>query len=115
MSPLVFLALLLICCPLAYLAWSLLSVDRRSQRAIRDMLSIGTGPAEAEAPAENGLLERIGHRLTPAAYVRKLDRLLSLAGRPASLPLGRVLAAKPLLGLAGASWASGSPARRHRC
>ena len=50
----------------------------------------------------SGLLERIGYRLTPAGYVRKLDRLLSLAGRPASLPLGRVLAAKPLLGLLGA-------------
>ncbi len=50
----------------------------------------------------SGALERIGYRLTPAGYVRKLDRLLSLAGRPASLPLGRVLAAKPLLGLLGA-------------
>ena len=52
--------------------------------------------------SEATLLERIGYRLTPAGYVRKLDRLLSLAGRPASLPLGRVLAAKPLLGLVGA-------------
>jgi tight adherence protein C len=53
---------------------------------------------------ELGLTEslEIGYRLTPPGYVRKLDKLLSLAGRPASLPLGRVLAAKPLLGLLGA-------------
>jgi len=113
MSPLVLSALLLICLPVAYLAWSVLSVDRQSQRAIREILSVGTGPAESAAPKDTALLERIGHRLTPAGYVRKLDRLLSLAGRPASLPLGRVLAAKPLLGLLGAVlglWLASTPA-----
>ena len=113
MSPLILSSLLLICCPLAYLAWSFLSVDRKSQRAIRDMLSLGSGPAELAGPHQAALLERLGHRLTPAAYVRKLDRLLSLAGRPASLPLGRVLAAKPLLGLVGALlglWLASTPA-----
>jgi tight adherence protein C len=113
MSPLVLLALLLICLPVAYLVWSFLAVDRKSQRAIREMLSLGTGPAESTGLKETALLERIGHRLTPPAYVRKLDRLLSLAGRPASLPLGRVLAAKPLLGLVGALlglWLASAPA-----
>ncbi len=112
MSPLILCALLLICLPLAYLVWSLLSVDRTSQRAIREMLALGTGPGEAAGPKETALLERFGHRMTPAAYVRKLDRLLSLAGRPASLPLGRVLAAKPLLGLVGALlglWLASTP------
>src|SRR6478609_9748454 len=102
MNPLILCSLLLVSLPSAYLTWSVLSVDRKSQRAIREMLSLGTGPAESAGPKETALLERIGHRLTPPAYVRKLDRLLSLAGRPASLPLGRVLAAKPLLGLLGA-------------
>ena len=113
MSPLILCALLLICLPLAYLAWSVLSVDRKSQRAVREILSLGSSPAEATGPKETGLLERIGHRLTPPGYVRKLDRLLSLAGRPASLPLGRVLAAKPLLGVAGALlglWFASTPA-----
>jgi len=113
MSPLILSALLLICLPSAYLTWSVLSVDRKSQRAIREMLSLGTGPVETAGPKERALLERIGHRLTPPAYVRKLDRLLSLAGRPASLPLGRVLAAKPLLGLLGAAlglWLASTPA-----
>ncbi|NUU30385.1 type II secretion system F family protein [Arthrobacter sp. C9C5] len=113
MNPLILCSLLLICLPLAYLTWSVLSVDRKSQRAIREMLSLGTGPAESAGPKETALLERIGHRLTPPGYVRKLDRLLSLAGRPASLPLGRVLAAKPLLGLLGALlgiWLANTPA-----
>ena len=102
MAPAVVLAMLLVSLPLGYLVWSLLSVDRRSQRATREMLALGTDPAELTRRTRGSLLERAGHRLTPAAYVRKLDRLLSLAGRPASLPLGRVLAAKPLLGLLGA-------------
>jgi tight adherence protein C len=94
--------MLLVALPLGYLAWSLLSVDRRSQRAMRELLALGADAAELTDPERSSLLERAGYRLTPAAYVRKLDRLLSLAGRPASLPLGRVLAAKPLLGLLGA-------------
>src|SRR6478736_4033802 len=102
MAPAVLLATLLVALPLGYLAWSMLSVDRRSQRAMRELLALGTDPAELTQPERSSLLERAGYRLTPAAYVRKLDRLLSLAGRPASLPLGRVLAAKPLLGLLGA-------------
>ena len=102
MAPAVLLATLLVALPLGYLAWSLLSVDRRSQRAMREMLALGTDPAELTHRERSSLLERAGYRLTPPAYVRKLDRLLSLAGRPASLPLGRVLAAKPLLGLLGA-------------
>lgn len=113
MNPLILCSLLLVSLPSAYLTWSVLSVDRKSQRAIREMLSLGTGPAESAGSKETALLERIGHRLTPPAYVRKLDRLLSLAGRPASLPLGRVLAAKPLLGLLGALlglWLAGTPA-----
>lgn len=102
MNSVVLISLLLVSAPVGYLVWSLLSVDRSSQRAVRTMLALGTdtpGPTEQN---QSKLVERIGYRLTPAAYVRKLDKLLSLAGRPASLPLGRVLAAKPLLGLVGA-------------
>ena len=98
----VLLAMLLVAFPLGYLAWSVLSVDRKSQRATREILALGTDAAGQAQPARSSLLERAGYRLTPAAYVRKLDRLVSLAGRPPSLPLGRVLAAKPLLGLLGA-------------
>jgi tight adherence protein C len=98
----ILLALLLVSLPLGYLVWSLLSVDRKSQQAIRQMLARGTDADEPAGRKRNNVLERMGYRLTPAGYVRKLNKLLSLAGRPSSLPLGRVLAAKPLLGLTGA-------------
>jgi tight adherence protein C len=102
MSPLILLSLLLICLPLGYLVWSLLSTDKKGQTVARDILSRGAHRAEAvEKKTSPGALEKIGRRLTPAGYVQKLDHLLSLAGRPANLPLGRVLAAKPALGLVG--------------
>jgi tight adherence protein C len=100
-NPLIILALLLICLPLAYLTWSFLSVDRKGLAAARDILSRGMHRAEVEKKSSSGSLEKIGYRLTPAAYVHKLDRLLALAGRPSSMPLGRLLAAKPALGLMG--------------
>ncbi|WP_346926512.1 type II secretion system F family protein [uncultured Arthrobacter sp.] len=102
MNPLVLLSVLLVSAPVGYLVWSLLSVDRSSQRAARTMLALGTDASMTTEENQSKLLERIGYRLTPPGYIRKLDKLLSLAGRPASLPLGRVLAAKPLLGLLGA-------------
>lgn len=101
MNPLIIQAVLLICLSLAYLAWSLLSVDRKGQLAAREILSRGSHRAEVEKKTNTGLVEKIAHRLTPAGYVQKLDHLLSLAGRPANLPLGRVLAAKPALGVVG--------------
>ncbi|UKA62138.1 type II secretion system F family protein [Arthrobacter sp. FW306-04-A] len=102
MNPSLLLSLLLVPLPIAYLAWSFLSVDRKAQRAVRVLLTRGDNIAEVGPPSRGGALELIGYRLTPGSYVQKLDRLLSLAGRPPSLPLGRVLAAKPLLGLCGA-------------
>ncbi|WP_461172055.1 type II secretion system F family protein [Arthrobacter sp. Z1-9] len=101
MNPLLILGLLMICLPVAYLAWSLLSRDKKGEAVAREILSRGAHQAEEEKTTGSGALEKIGRRLTPAAYVQKLDHLLSLAGRPANLPLGRVLAAKPALGLVG--------------
>ena len=102
MNPRVLLAVVLVSLPLGYLVWSLLSVDRKALRATREILAFGAGSAEVADRRQRNLLEALGYRLTPPGYVRKLDRLLSLAGRPSSLPLGRVLAAKPVLGLVGA-------------
>ena len=96
-------AALLVAVPVAAVSWWALSTDFGGQRAARINLIRGTeratGPAKARGMAQ--LLESIARRITPASYIRRLDRMLSLAGRPASLPLGRVLAAKPALGLAG--------------
>ncbi|MEV8150681.1 type II secretion system F family protein [Arthrobacter sp. NPDC080073] len=102
MNPSLLLSLLLVSLPIAYLAWSFLSVDRKAQRAVRVLLTRGETIADAGPQSRGGALEFIGYRLTPGSYVQKLDRLLALAGRPPSLPLGRVLAAKPFLGLCGA-------------
>jgi tight adherence protein C len=101
-NPSLLLSLLLVSLPIGYLAWSFLSVDRKAQRAVRVLLTRGETIADAGPQSRGGALEFIGYRLTPGSYVQKLDRLLSLAGRPPSLPLGRVLAAKPFLGLCGA-------------
>ena len=101
MNPVVLSSLLLVCLPIGYLAWSVLSVDRKSRTAAVTLLARGRRADVAPEKTERRLLERIGHALTPAAYVRKLDRLLALAGRPASMPLGGVLGSKLALGIAG--------------
>ncbi|QCO99373.1 type II secretion system F family protein [Arthrobacter sp. 24S4-2] len=103
MNPVILSSLLLVCLPVGYLAWSVLSVDRKARAATVAILTRGRRAADVPESKQGGFLDRIGYGLTPAAYVRKLDRLLSLAGRPAAWPLGRILAAKPALGLVGAS------------
>ena len=101
MNLIVLLSVLLVCVPVAALAWSILTVDKQGRLAVTDLLSRGA-PSLAAAPAgAPGLLEGIGRRLTPPAYFAFLDRLLSLAGRPPSMPLGKVLGSKLALGLVG--------------
>jgi tight adherence protein C len=97
----ILLSVLLVCVPLAVLAWSALTVDKQGRLAVGELLGRGA-PAVTVAPeTKPGLLEGIGRRLTPPAYVAFLDRLLSLAGRPVSMPLGKVLGSKLAIGLAG--------------
>lgn len=110
MNLIVLLSVLLVCIPLAALAWSVLTVDKQGRLAVSDLLSRGAPPVTAAAAGAPGLLEAIGRRLTPPAYVAFLDRLLSLAGRPASMPLGKVLGSKLAIGLAGVAmggWLAG--------
>ncbi|WP_285244952.1 type II secretion system F family protein [Pseudarthrobacter sp. fls2-241-R2A-127] len=104
MNLIIVLSILLVCLPLAALAWSVLTVDKQGRVAAAELLSRGA-PAVAATPAGTGpgLLEALGRRLTPPAYVALLDRLLALAGRPASMPLGKVMGSKLALGLAGAA------------
>ncbi|MGX5715263.1 type II secretion system F family protein [Arthrobacter sp. MAHUQ-56] len=103
MNLIVLLSVLLVCVPVAALAWSVLTVDKQGRLAVNELLSRGAPPVAAVPVSKPGLLEGIGRRLTPPAYVAFLDRLLSLAGRPASMPLGKVLGSKLALGLAGAA------------
>lgn len=102
MDALVFSSLVLVALPVGYLTWSALSVDRKARTATVEILTRGRQEAEVQEKDSIGFLSAIGFRLAPAAYVRRLDHLLSLAGRPIAWPLGRILAAKPVLGLVGA-------------
>ncbi|MGX1160139.1 tight adherence protein C [Arthrobacter sp. SLBN-100] len=101
MNLIVLLAVLLVCVPVAGLAWSVLTVDKQGRVAVNDLLSRGAAQITAAPAAKSGLLEGTGRRLTPPAYVAFLDRLLGLAGRPTSMPLGKVLGSKLAIGLAG--------------
>ncbi|MHA7281425.1 type II secretion system F family protein [Arthrobacter sp. TMS2-4] len=100
MNPTLLASLLLTSVPIGYFTWSLLTSDGKIRRTVQQNLNRGVGSASATADGPNPLLQ-LGHRLTPHAYIAKLDHLLALAGRPASMPLAKVLTAKPLLGLAG--------------
>jgi len=99
----VLLSILLVCVPLAGLAWSVLTVDRQGRVAVNDLLSRGAALVDVERSGKPSLLETIGRRLTPPAYVAFLDRLLALAGRPVTMPLGKVLGSKLAIGMAGAT------------
>jgi tight adherence protein C len=99
MNPLLSMALLLVAAPLGYLTWSLLTSDARERRMVQSNLSRGVGSADSDTAGQSNPLHQLGQRLTPEAYIQKLDHLLALAGRPASLPLAKVLTAKPALAL----------------
>ena len=101
MNLIVLLSVLLVCVPVGALAWSALTVDKQGRVAVSDLLSRGATPLAVAPVAKPGLLEGIGRRLTPPAYVAFLDRLLALAGRPVSMPLGKVLGSKLGIGVAG--------------
>ncbi|BCW79513.1 MULTISPECIES: type II secretion system F family protein [unclassified Arthrobacter] len=101
MNLIVLLSVLLVCLPLGAVAWSVLTVDKQGRAAVTDLLSRGAPPVAVAPTGAPARLEALGRRLTPPAYVAFLDRLLSLAGRPASMPLGKVLGSKLALGLAG--------------
>ena len=85
------------------LTYSLTS-DTGAQRS-RAMANLHRGGARAGEMARDETvgsgLVGLARRLTPTAWVRQIDRLLSRAGRPAAWPLERVLVTK-LLAASGA-------------
>ncbi|WP_028269549.1 type II secretion system F family protein [Arthrobacter sp. UNC362MFTsu5.1] len=92
----------LVVIPVTFLAWSLVSIDRRGMVAVQTNLGQGFSVNGNAAIQRTPALLGAAKRLTPTGYVGKLDRWLSLAGRPASMPLDRLLVAKPSLALGGA-------------
>ena len=101
MTPTVWLLIASIILPLTYFTWSLIGVDRSSGRLIQSRLAAASTPQAGASPAGPHWLLLLARRLTPAAYVSHLDRMLGNAGRPASMPLDRLLSLKPLAALGG--------------
>jgi tight adherence protein C len=102
MTPVAWLIIGIIIAPVTYMVWALIAVDRRGLAAVHGNLgrvlkagSAGTSAALAGRPS----LAVFGRRLTPKGYAGWLDKLLARAGRPARLPLERLLIAKPAAAL----------------
>jgi tight adherence protein C len=89
---------------LPLLGWALLARPDAAAAAARDNLARGWDTAAAAGPrAGSGALARLARSLTPRGTVTRLDRLLARAGRPAGWPMGRLVAAKLVLAVVGAT------------
>ncbi|MEW1805649.1 type II secretion system F family protein [Pseudarthrobacter sp. NPDC080039] len=106
MTAMAWLIVGLIVFPTSFLVWSFLAVDRRGFAAVRSNLGRGIRLVEGAVPGAGavGAVDSkpsvpLGMRVTPKGYVAWLDKLLARAGRPAQLPLPRLLIAKPALAL----------------
>lgn len=89
--------------PLAYFAWALVTTDRKAILAVQSNLSQGFVQEGGASIQRTPILLEVSKKLVPTGYEAKLDRWLSLAGRPASMPLDRLIMAKPALALVGAT------------
>ncbi|GAA3282813.1 type II secretion system F family protein [Paenarthrobacter aurescens] len=102
MTPVAWLIIATIVLPVGYFAWSLLSIDRKGIVAIQSNLGSGFAQGGGVNLQRPPLLLGVARKLTPGSYEAKMDHWLALAGRPMSMPLPKLLALKPALGLAGA-------------
>lgn len=103
MSVVAWLIIGLIIIPVSAMVWSFISVDRGGLAAVHSNLGRGLSPlAGTPAAAEQRGWAGFGVRLIPKGYAGWLDKLLARAGRPAKMPLERLLIAKPALALVGA-------------
>jgi tight adherence protein C len=117
MSIIVIIGSTFIAASLGYFTYFLVTNPAAANASVKANLERGFNGSEHVAAARSPFLVRLGRALTPASYVRRLDRLLALAGRPTSMPLDRLLAAKPAIGLAGLGFGlilgfNGSPVLR---
>jgi len=102
MNSTVWLLIAIIIIPVSYLVWLFVAVDRRTGRLIRLRLSATSAVRTAGATAGPDRFTELARRLTPSAYIARLDRMLGNAGRPANMPLDRLLTLKPMAALGGA-------------
>jgi tight adherence protein C len=101
MSSVLLASILIITIPVSVLTYLAITADLTSRKIVRRNLA--DGPAAAAKPGQTQTihvqLADLAKRVTPAGYAGWLDKKLTLAGRPASLPLERLLVVKPLLAL----------------
>ncbi|WGM19281.1 type II secretion system F family protein [Paenarthrobacter sp. OM7] len=102
MTPIVWLIIAAIIIPIAYIVWSLATIDRKGLVAIQTNLGSGFSQGASINIQRPPLLLGVARKLTPGSYEAKLDQWLALAGRPKSIPLTKLIAIKPALGFAGA-------------
>jgi tight adherence protein C len=102
-SVLAWLMIGLIIFPISASLWSFISIDRGGLAAVRSNLGRDFRSVEASTlTAESRVPAGLGVRLTPKGYAGWLDKLLAKAGRPARMPLERLLIAKPALAMVAA-------------
>lgn len=104
MTPIALLLISLVVLPVSYLIWALVTSDRKAILAVQTNLTQGFLQEGIASSKPIPALLDLSKRVIPKGYEAKLDRWLSLAGRPASLPLDKLLIGKPLLALAGAAF-----------
>lgn len=102
MTPIAWLYIALVVLPLAFLVWQLITSDRKALAAVQGNLGQGMAASASFALQRPPALQVLVRRATPAGYIARLDHWLSMAGRPQSMPLDRLLMAKPALAVAGA-------------
>ena len=118
MSPLILLAITAVSLSVPLLAWAIVARPDRAQQQIavnltRRLVRVGDEATEGQRSADGSSLGSMARRLTPASSVRRLEKMLSAAGRPAAWPLERLLVIKlalPLVALAlGALYLRATP------
>lgn len=92
-------AILAIVLPISFLVWLAFGTDRVAIRNIQANLGNRARETTQQSFAEQ--FSGLAHRITPGRYEAWLDKQLAAVGRPKEWPLNRILAIKPLLGLAG--------------
>jgi tight adherence protein C len=99
MPPIVTAAAAVIAAAVAGLGWLILAPRDRSRSEILTNASHGFGAPDAgtNQKSRRGAPADLARRLTPSSVVTRLDRQLSLAGRPPAWPLHRILLAKLIL------------------
>lgn len=103
MTPISWLIISAIVLPLAYFTWVIATLDRRGALAVQTNLSHGLAQRGGKVAVQrSNMMLGFSKRLTPGSYAAKLDRWLALAGRPQSMPLDKLIIAKPVLAFSGA-------------